>query len=93
MFYFIAKNKYEGTFNAVSPNPVSFNRLQDFVSSRYNKPFLKFNLTKHLFTIPFKILNILDFYDDMIASNKKVSSNKIQKLGFKFFYKSLENIK
>lgn len=93
MFYFIAKNKYEGIFNAVSPNPVSFNKLQDFVSIRYKKPFIKFNLSKYLFTLPFKILNILDFYHDMIASNKKVSSNKIQKRGFKFVYKSLENLK
>ena len=93
MFYFIAKNKYEGIFNAVSPNPVSFNKLQDFVSIRYKKPFINFNLSKYLFTLPFKILNILDFYYDMIASNKKVSSNKIQKLGFKFVYKSLENLK
>ena len=43
--------------------------------------FIGFNLSKYLFTLPFKILNILDFYHDMIASNKKVSSNKIQKLG------------
>ena len=93
IIYYLSLNKIEGTFNAVSPNPVKFKELQNFVNNRFNKPLIKFNVPKILFIIAFSILRIKDFYYDIIASNKNVSSKKIQDYGYKFIFNKLKNIK
>lgn len=93
IIYYLSLNKIEGTFNAVSPNPVKFKELQNFVNNRFNKPLIKFNVPKILFITAFSILRIKDFYYDIIASNKNVSSKKIQDFGYKFIFNKLKNIK
>ena len=93
IFIYIASKKINGIINGVSPNPSTFKELQDFVIRNNKKPFLNLNLPKYLFIIPFSIIGINDFYYDIIASNKKVSSKKIEDYRYDFKYPSLEKIK
>ena len=93
IFYFVQKNKINGIVNAVAPNPLTFNELQKFISSHYRRPIISLNLPKFLFTTPLSLLGMLDFYHDIIASNKKVSSKKIMENGYKFIYSSISQIK
>ena len=93
IFYFVQKNKIDGIVNAVAPNPLTFNELQKFISSHYKRPIISLNLPKFLFTTPLSLLGMLDFYNDIIASNKKVSSKKIMENGYKFIYSSISQIK
>ena len=93
IFYHVIQNKLEGTYNAVSPNPSTFLELQELASKLSYKPLLNFSIPKSLLIIPFKLIGILDFYYDVIASDKNVSANKIVKSGYHFNYPSLEKIK
>ena len=88
-----AKNNINGLVNGVAPNPVSFKELQNNISSNYKKPFLSLNFPKSFLTIPLSFLGLSDFYNDMIGSNKRVSSKKIQDLGYKFIYPALDKLK
>ena len=81
------------SYNAVSPNPSTFLKLQELTSKLSQKSLLNFNIPKSLVIIPFKLIGILDFYYDVIASDKNVSANKIVKSGYHFNYPSLEKIK
>lgn len=93
IFYHAVENKLEGIYNAVSPNPSTFLKLQELASKLSHKSLLNFNIPKSLVIIPFKLIGILDFYYDVIASDKNVSANKIVKSGYHFNYPSLEKIK
>ena len=93
IFYHAIQNKLEGTYNAVSPNPSTFLEFQELASKLSYKPLLNFSIPKSLLIIPFKLIGILDFYYDVIASDKNVSANKIVKSGYHFNYPSLEKIK
>ena len=93
IFIYIASKKINGIINGVSPNPSTFKQIQNLVIKNNNKPILNFNLPKYFFTVPFSLIGIIDFYHDIIASNKKVSSKKIQDFGYDFKFPSLEKIK
>jgi len=93
IFLYISLNNINGVINGVSPNPVTFKKLQSNISSNYKKPFLSLNFSKSLFTTILSLLGMSDFYFDMIGSNKRVSSKKIQNLGYKFVYPSLDKLK
>jgi len=93
IFLFTSLNNINGLVNAVAPNPVSFKELQNNISYNYKKPFLILNLPKSLIKIPLSFLGLSDFYNDIIASNKRVSSKKIEDLGYKFIYPSLDQLK
>ena len=93
IFLFTSLNNINGLVNAVAPNPVSFKELQNNISYNYKKPFLSLNFPKSFLTIPLSFLGLSDFYNDMIGFNKRVSSKKIQDLGYKFIYPSLDKLK
>ena len=93
IFLFTSLNNINGLVNGVAPNPVSFKELQNNISSNYKKPFLSLNFPKSFLTIPLSLLGLSDFYNDVIGSNKRVSSKKIQDLGYKFIYPSLDKLK
>ena len=86
-------NNINGVINGVAPNPVTFKQLQNYISSNYKKPLLSLNFPKCLFTTTLSLLGMSDFYFDMIGSDKRVSSKKIQDLGYKFVYPSLDKLK
>ena len=93
IFLFTSLNNINGLVNGVAPKPVSFRELQNNISSNYKKPFLSLNFPKCLLKIPLSFLGLSDFYNDIIGSNKRVSSKKIQDLGYKFIYPSLDKLK
>ena len=93
IFLYVSLNNINGIINGVAPNPVTFKKLQSNISSNYKKPLLSLNFPKCLFTITLSLLGMSDFYFDMIGSNKRVSSKKIQNLGYKFVYPSLDKLK
>jgi len=93
VFLYVSLNNINGLVNGVAPNPVSFKQLQNNISSSYKKPFVSLNFPKWLLTIPLSFLGMSDFYNDVIGSNKRVSSKKIQDLGYKFIYPSLDKLK
>ena len=93
IFLFTSLNNINGLVNGVAPKPVSFKELQNNISSNYKKPFLSLNFPKCLLKIPLSFLGLSDFYNDIIGSNKRVSSKKIQDLGYKFIYPSLDKLK
>ena len=93
IFLYISLNNINGIINGVAPNPVTFVQLQNNISSNYKKPFLKLNFPRTLFTVPLSLIGCSDFYYDIIASNKRVSSKKIQDFGYKFIFSSLEKLK
>tara|TARA_B100000945_G_C20417560_1_gene615924 strand:+ start:1502 stop:2407 length:906 start_codon:yes stop_codon:yes gene_type:complete len=93
IFLFTSLNNINGLVNGVAPSPVSFKELQNNISSNYKKPFLSLNFPKWLLKIPLSFLGLSDFYNDIIGSNKRVSSKKIQDLGYKFIYPSLDKLK
>ena len=93
IFYHVIENRLEGIYNAVSPNPSTFLKLQKLVSKLSHKSLFNFNIPKSLVMIPFKLIGILDFYYDVIASDKNVSASKIVNSGYHFNYPSLEKIK
>ena len=93
IFLFTSLNNINGKVNGVAPSPVSFKELQNNISSNYKKPLLSLNFPKWLLKIPLSFLGLSDFYNDIIGSNKRVSSKKIQDLGYKFIYPSLDKLK
>ena len=93
IFLYVSLNNINGVINGVAPNPVTFKKLQNYISSNYKKPLLSLNFPKCLFTTTLSLLGMSDFYFDMIGSDKRVSSKKIQDLGYKFIYPSLDKLK
>ena len=93
IFLFTSLNNINGKVNGVAPSPVSFKELQNNISSNYKKPLLSLNFPKWLLKIALSFLGLSDFYNDIIGSNKRVSSKKIQDLGYKFIYPSLDKLK
>ena len=93
IFYHAIENKLEGIYNAVSPNPSTFLKLQELVWKLSHRSIFNFNIPKSVVIIPFKLIGILDFYFDVIASDKNISSKKIVNSGYDFNYPSLEKIK
>ena len=93
IFLFTSLNNINGKVNGVAPSPVSFKELQNNISSNYKKPLLSLNFPKWLLKIPLSFLGLSDFYNVIIGSNKRVSSKKIQDLGYKFIYPSLDKLK
>ena len=72
---------------------IFYHAVENKLEGIYNKPLLIFSIPKSLVIIPFKLIGILDFYYDVIASDKNVSAKKIVNSGYHFNYPSLEKIK
>lgn len=82
--YFFVMNKFlDGTFNAVSPNPVTNVEMTHIIAKHLNKPIWLPN-------VPGFILKLLvGEMSTLLLSSQKVSSKKIENLGFKFTYPNL----
>ena len=89
---FIIKNKLDGIFNLVSPNPSLNSQLQSKVISLNKKPLISFSTPSYLAIIPFKILGISDFFNEIILNNKKVYPKKLLENGFVFKFDNLKKI-
>ena len=89
---FIINNKLDGIFNLVSPNPSLNSQLQSKVISLNKKPLISFSTPSYLAIIPFKILGISDFFNEIILNNKKVYPKKLLENGFVFKFDNLKKI-
>lgn len=83
MFYYLIEKNLVGIFNAVAPNPVSYKEL--FIEIKKLKPFWV------LFHIPIWVLKIvLGEFAIELTKSTKVSSKKIEALGFVFEFSTIE---
>ena len=84
MFYFAIQNQWEGTFNAVAPNPVTNTELTKAIAKTVGKPVFMPNIPKFVMSL------VLGEMHQLLFSSQNVSSKKIQDKQFQFQYKELE---
>ncbi|WP_396150726.1 TIGR01777 family oxidoreductase [Flavobacterium sp.] len=83
MFYFALQNQWEGTFNAVAPNPVTNTELTKAIAKTVGKPVFMPNIPK------FAMKLLLGEMHQLLFSSQNVSAVKAEKNGFKFRYRDL----
>ena len=79
-----AKQNWQGTFNAVSPNPVSQNELIDNVGKALGRPVFLPNLPNSLIKL------LLGDRSSLVLNSQKVSAEKVLAKGFVFQYDNLK---
>ena len=84
LFVFIQENQLEGVFNGVSPNPVSLKVLIHQIGKALNRPVF-------LPAVPeFMMKLILGEMHVLVTKGQRVSSKKVENLGFNFKFFQLE---
>lgn len=84
MYAFAVENKIEGTFNAVSPNPESNNKITETIANHLG--------TKAFFPVPYPILRlVVGEMAPHLVENQVISSQKIQDKGFVFKFGKLKD--
>lgn len=90
IFLFVMENELEGTFNGVSPNPVTNSKLVKEIAKVLNRPLFLPNIPKMVMKA------ILGDMSYLLFASQRVSSKKIEEEGFIFEYQNvcsaLENI-
>lgn len=84
VYYFLLQNKFDGVYNAVATNPVQNKRLTEVVAHRLKKPLWMPNVPE------FALKALLGEMSDLVLESQLVSSNKIKKLGYPFYYYNVE---
>lgn len=84
LFLFVYLNKMGGIFNGVGPNPVTQKVLTKSISTALNRPII---LPR---TPNFVLRFILGEMSEIVLTGQRVSSKKIENLGFKFKYHTVE---
>ena len=80
MILFIIEKQLNGIFNGVAPNPVTQNKLIKELAHTFRRPLFLPN-------IPVFALNLLlGKMSEILTSSQRVSSKKIETLGFQFDY-------
>ncbi len=85
MFLYIAENNLKGVFNGVSPNPVTNNRLVKEIAKILVKPLFLPNIPKFVMQV------ILGEMSYILFASQRVSSKKIEEVGFVFDYQNICN--
>lgn len=83
MYLFAVQNQWEGTFNAVAPNPVTNAELTKAIAKTINKPLFMPNIPK------FAMKLVLGEMHQLLFSSQNVSAAKAEKNGFQFRYRDL----
>jgi len=90
MYYFALENSWEGTFNAVAPNPISNQELTKLIAKYEKKPLFLPNIPRFVMRL------LLGEMHELLFTNKNISSQKAIDCGFTFQFssadKALENI-
>lgn len=84
LFVFIAKQRLEGVFNGVAPNPISNSELTKVTARVLNKPLILPNIPKVVMKLVLGEMHILLF------ESQRVSSKKIEEADFNFMFHHLE---
>jgi hypothetical protein len=84
IFLFISSNQLEGTFNAVAPNAVTQKEMVKSIAKVIKRPIL-------LPAVPNFVLKlVLGEMSALVLESQRVSSKKIEDLGFTFKYYQLQ---
>lgn len=84
MFYFLLIEEFEGTYNAVSPYPVTNKKMVQEIAKNYNRPIFLPAIPKFILKL------ILGQMHEMLVSSQNVSCKKIISEGFQFKYPTIE---
>ncbi len=84
MYYFAAKNVWEGAYNAVAPDSVSNNDLTKKIAKSTNKPLWLPGIPKFMMKL------ILGDMHELLFSDKEISSEKAISAGFQFRYGTID---
>lgn len=84
IYLHVLTSKLEGTFNAVAPEPVTNSEMTKVLAKHLKKPLFLPNVPE------FALKLILGEMATLLTSSQNVSSQKIEKTGFKFDYPNLK---
>ena len=89
---FIISKKLNGVINLVSPNPCTNQDISLKIIKLYKKPFFSFSIPSIVAKIPFQLIGITDFFNEIIMNNQKVFPKKLIESGFVFKFENLKKI-
>ncbi len=81
---FLIEKNISGTYNAVSPNPIINKQMTKSIANQLRRPFFLPNIPA------FFLKMMLGEMANMLLGSSKVSSKKVEKLGFKFRFPTLQ---
>ena len=84
IYLFLLKNRSEGIYNAVSPNPVQNKKMTKMIASHLDSPLWLPNIPG------FVLKTILGEMSILLLEGQLVSSRKIQEMGYPFKFHNLE---
>ncbi len=84
MYHFALMNSWEGTYNAVAPNPISNKELTKAIAQKINRPLWLPNIPK------FVMKWILGDMHELLFDNKKISSQKAIDHRFQFQFPTID---
>ena len=84
LYFFAVKNHWEGTYNAVSPNPISNENLTKLMASKTNSLLFLPNIPRFFMKI------ILGEMHELLFSDQHVSAKKVLDSGFSFHFPTPE---
>ncbi len=83
IFLFVIDHNLGGTFNGVAPNPVTNAKLVKEIAEVHNRPLFLPNIPEFLMR---KVLGEMSY---LLFASQRVSSKKIEKLGFDFNFQNV----
>jgi NAD dependent epimerase/dehydratase family enzyme len=84
LFVFILQHNLQGVFNGVAPNAVTYTEFTKTVDKTLKRPLMLPNIPKYAMKLALGEMHILLF------ESQRVSSKKVEDLGFNFRYHHLE---
>lgn len=84
LYIFAIEKQLEGVFNAVSPNPISNDKLTNAIATTLKKPLFLPNIPEFIMKL------ILGEMSYLLFSSKNLSSQKIMDIGFKFQFPEIK---
>lgn len=84
LYYYAAKNNWQGIYNAVAPHPVTNKEMTKAIAAKLNKPVLLPHIPRFVMKLALGEMHLLLF------TSQKVSSQKAVDNGFEFKFKILD---
>ncbi|WP_309642334.1 TIGR01777 family oxidoreductase [Flavobacterium sp.] len=84
MYFFAAKNQWEGIYNAVSPSPISNENLTKALAKQLHKALFLPNIPRFVMRL------MLGEMHELLFTNKNISAQKALDNGFQFQFPTIE---
>lgn len=84
IYLFIFNNQFEGTYNAVAPNPVINKKMTKEIAKQLDQHLWLPNIPK------FSLKLLLGEMSHLVLDSQLVSSKKIKEVGYRFKYRNIE---